>query len=131
MDELEDGDFFGNYPLWTCVGRENPRTLMCRGTIDEYHRFVGIFTDEDLLERFITELQIEHAAVKLQIANIAEFLIFLGGALLAGATHVFFDPPPKGGPTRYTGTIALIVETLGKHLRFAPASSRPSSSEFR
>ncbi len=129
MDELDDGEFFGNYPLWTCIGRANPRTLMCRGDIDKEHRFVGVFTDEDLVERFIVDLNLEQKAQKRKIANIAEFLIFLGEALLIGTTHVFFDPPSKGGLTRYTGTMSQIIENLGSHLRPRPGKAARSPFE--
>jgi hypothetical protein len=123
VDELDYGGFVGNYPLWTWVGRENPRILMCRGNLNAQDQFVGIFTDDDLAGRFITELKIEQQAIKLKIANAPEFLIFLGGALLAGTTHLVFDPSSKGGTSRYTGPIAQIVETLGKQLRPTPVKS--------
>jgi hypothetical protein len=97
---------------------------MCRGNLNAQDHFVGIFTDDDLAERFITELKIEQQAIKLKIANAPEFLIFLGGALLAGTTHLVFDPSSKGGTARYTGTIAQVVEALGKQLHRKPVKSQ-------
>lgn len=117
MPNEEVGGFVGDFPLWACVdGRDQAPVGL--GLLNGAHPFVGLFTDEDLVDRFLVAFPC--TAEKAALRDTPELLLFLARGLAFGATHAIFDPSPRGGAARYTATVGQLVEQIGKSLQGKP-----------
>jgi hypothetical protein len=86
--------FIFSYPVWVVSRKDNPESL-AGGPMPGGGKFVAVFTDEDLAERFIRQTCRESESATGAIADADAFSGFLRVMQSAGYTHVVLDPSGK------------------------------------
>jgi hypothetical protein len=115
--------FYSPGPLWVVavrqtVGRDektgdlvvNSATAVVGGG-PKNCRFIAVFTDEDLAERFVAE-QGKLDLVPVKICSPADYIGLLEGWTRAGVVHVVYDPGKAGTPARFMVPIARAADEI-------------------
>jgi hypothetical protein len=100
------------YPVWICVRRGGSEVI--GGTLEGGRKFVSVFTDEDLLLRFIAAQGLSTDAEVADIPDEGSFAGLLHQLQTDGYTHVVFDDRGAGGEMRHSLLIPKLLAGMSE-----------------
>jgi hypothetical protein len=114
--DLPPGAFLASMPWWVVLGRDDSAASDSPGylVLDvDGGTCLAVFTDEDLAQRFVTEVDFDGGPLPVQTPG--QF-IALAAKLPPICTYAAFDPPPRvGGRARWV----VPLEEVGRALEQA------------